>query len=1773
MKMKKYTRLISVGIAILMTAQLMPYYVPAASAALSADASGYIHLDGATVSHMQTLTDIGNGIYRLQLTLQSVFQLDDANINSRQSKNGYFTAQHNGEYLIELWGGSGADGKATNFSEGGSGGAGGYVYGTIYLNAGETIYYAIGGNGAQTLSNDEGGGVNGDGGNHGDTGSYTVGGGGGYSAVYKLGKGEFDKYLDAEGNLITDNIDENDRVSKYIMIAGGGGGGGAGNGFAIGAQATGTPDGGAAGSIGSTQGELFGDAYDVPGTFFAGSDGKSSGTSAAYVGHGGTSLPGYISDTLLTFYEGEEPNDWRGTYNPDKPGGHGSAGNLRGGGGGAGFCGGSGGIMTGLLAATNVGGGGGGSSFIAQSVNYNLDETAKRYLTGVNTSETGGSIAVTFLGVEDNDFLDNLHFSAAASQYFDILGVTSHKGREESGVVESTVQHFSITGASVKPGTEGQSGLPLFINIYLRAKDGFAGGNNVPLLLNNAITCEAGDGIHGADTILLDETCSAVNVPLNFELITHSYTTNTPGDPHAVSNFYTDSYADARDNPAGDWRYHFISAISPYTVTDESGAAVSGTVAPERTTRYTVSFTVTPHPAGSAVVGDINEQTVYTGTAAYILAKPGGGDLNGNQITYTKSLTFDNDSGQYRLELSIHSDSTGLVPTLPDPGIYEYPSESGTYTITQDGYYLIQAWGGDGGDGRKTALIDFGGDNTDGGPGGTGGYVSGYIHLSAGDTISIDSIGADGANGAFRDNPGKGGSYTQVVVTKNGAGIDALIAGGGGGGGRSFDRGLIDDIVGQPGGDVSDTPQIGTAFSTDKSVYAGGNGVKESNTGEAGAAGISFKNSAMDVSEDGSHALYPETLEKINTEFSKDDYTNNGGGAVHITCVQMERDLSHVQDAQGDELTDYALHAQISKYFDVAGISGTNLEDGSQLEMTAGAGVDNLVTVTGIQPLAKFTTAPSGEGDGTAVYASVDFSITLLLIPKEGFLGGNDVPVLVRDGSSGAGTDGMQLSQKDAYIPIVRQDFSDFANVAIPYTPSLQDLDVFEKTYILGDTPIPKSDLFLWNDPIQATGDWREDFVDILDPSSDSTLLAPWATTYYPITVGITPNTAQPQHATVIPAVQPATITKEAAIYVKTEIFYQLTNMTADHAPDENGRYTLPAGEDYTATLTPESGYLMPEHIFVTVDGKEISHTFDPTTGQLNVPAKGITGAMTITAAGEVREYTLHYLYELYPGGPTGHHEEKYEAGETIIPWEGHTPEEFEHYSFQWDWDNGSDTPLAQMPPSDWWVNGQYLPESYSVIINYYYAGTEDPIASPVTKTLPYGSAYQIESPTIDGFAPDLFVVSGKVTGDPATDMVNVYYTSTKNQLRIIYMLQDTKEVIGAYTETLNVGGAFDIPSPEHTGYTPGQERVTGAMTPEGKTFVVYYDPNAYTVAFDADGGTCSTAEKTVIYNNLYGYDKATDTYAALPTPIKVGYIFDGWYLGGKKITEDTSVQTAGDHTLTAKWKALDFTLTIRYIFQDGAQAALQHTATLSVGQEYTVTSPTLIGYTADLPVVTGAIAAQNRVITVTYTANEYTLRIEYVYEKDGTQAAAPFSAVVAYQGAYAVPSPGIEGFYASASEVSGAMGAGDFTTTVYYYEEEPVISVTVSWGNLTYLYTHGAWDPENHTYDTPSIAPEEIGKNTVTVQNHTESNVRVDAALSYQPAGGYEGLGAYFTESGETSPRIRELLSIAPGESAAAYVWLEGTLPRSITSSIISGTCTVTIQGGKHSGISDSAP
>lgn len=106
------------------------------------------------------------------------------------------------------------------------------------------------------------------------------------------------------------------------------------------------------------------------------------------------------------------------------------------------------------------------------------------------------------------------------------------------------------------------------------------------------------------------------------------------------------------------------------------------------------------------------------------------------------------------------------------------------------------------------------------------------------------------------------------------------------------------------------------------------------------------------------------------------------------------------------------------------------------------------------------------------------------------------------------------------------------------------------------------------------------------------------------------------------------------------------------------------------------------------------------------------------------------------------------------------------------------------------------------------------------------------------------------------------------------------------------------------------------------------------------------------------------DTINSYTDKCPTGYAFDKVDNLPLTIGEDESA-----NVIKVFYKKNVFTLTIHYVYAEGGgQAAEDYTASVTFGDSYSVTSPVIDGYTADKPVVSDNMPANNVEVTVTYT-------------------------------------------------------------------------------------------------------------------------------------------------------------------------------------------------------------
>ncbi len=140
--------------------------------------------------------------------------------------------------------------------------------------------------------------------------------------------------------------------------------------------------------------------------------------------------------------------------------------------------------------------------------------------------------------------------------------------------------------------------------------------------------------------------------------------------------------------------------------------------------------------------------------------------------------------------------------------------------------------------------------------------------------------------------------------------------------------------------------------------------------------------------------------------------------------------------------------------------------------------------------------------------------------------------------------------------------------------------------------------------------------------------------------------------------------------------------------------------------------------------------------------------------------------------------------------------------------------------------------------------------------------------------------------------------------------------------------------------YTPSSAKIQNSSTvalSSDITLKARWEYAKYTTYFDANGGSCSTASKTVVYSSTYG---------PLPTPTRTGFVFTGWYTApdsGELVSSSSPVRVTGDATVYAHWVSSGDTA---YFDADGGSCS-SSSKTVNYKSAYgTLPTPTKTGYT-----------------------------------------------------------------------------------------------------------------------------------------------------------------------------------------------------------------------------------
>ena len=117
-----------------------------------------------------------------------------------------------------------------------------------------------------------------------------------------------------------------------------------------------------------------------------------------------------------------------------------------------------------------------------------------------------------------------------------------------------------------------------------------------------------------------------------------------------------------------------------------------------------------------------------------------------------------------------------------------------------------------------------------------------------------------------------------------------------------------------------------------------------------------------------------------------------------------------------------------------------------------------------------------------------------------------------------------------------------------------------------------------------------------------------------------------------------------------------------------------------------------------------------------------------------------------------------------------------------------------------------------------------------------------------------------------------------------------------------------------------------------------------------------------------------------------------------------------------------------------------------------------------------------------------------------------------------------------------------------------PVYSVDITWGELSFTYSDGTWNPDTHEYDGEGWTVDKEDGNTVKVENN--GNTAVSVSFAYNAT--VDGITGSFTD-GENP--VSEPVSLPENGSSAVYLILAGKPEQNLDHAKI-GSVTVTIGG-----------
>ncbi len=281
-------------------------------------------------------------------------------------------------------------------------------------------------------------------------------------------------------------------------------------------------------------------------------------------------------------------------------------------------------------------------------------------------------------------------------------------------------------------------------------------------------------------------------------------------------------------------------------------------------------------------------------------------------------------------------------------------------------------------------------------------------------------------------------------------------------------------------------------------------------------------------------------------------------------------------------------------------------------------------------------------------------------------------------------------------------------------------------------------------------------------------------------------------------------------------------------------------------------------------------------------------------------------------------------------------------------------------------------------------------------------------------------------------------------------------------------------------------------------TLYAKWKAHSFTLYFNANGGTVSESSRLVLCDQPFG---------TLPTPTRTGFDFKGWFTAdGKQITASTTMATATDITVTAKWVVKTFTaswntgtgytITVKRTSSPNGNGSI---ANLNSGDEIYYGDVLSVTYTAD----TGYSITSKGSTSITVTGNVTSSQI-YAAAKVNEYSVS-WSTGTGYTIAVKRTSSPKQGAATGSLSINDKIYYGDVlsvtytASTGYTITEKGATSITVT-GNVTSSQIYAKVSLNSYTYNVvyKSSNGTDLGSTTVTYKYGTTNTISAPSKSGY---------------------------------------------------------------------------